>query len=116
MTRFYRNQGVGSWEINLAAFLADLNTNQWDPQRLGEEYNYERAMPPPVPPGTANSGYAFADAFSLVAYRYYNYGLLSSPGICLRSKQSISFYQWQRGRLQRRPLQTTYDTNEDFFL
>ena len=26
---FLRNQGVGSWEINLAAFLADLNTNQW---------------------------------------------------------------------------------------
>ena len=26
---FFRNEGVGSWEINLAAFLADLNTNQW---------------------------------------------------------------------------------------
>ena len=26
---YFRNQGIGSWEINLAAFLADLNTNQW---------------------------------------------------------------------------------------
>src|SRR5205814_959143 len=26
---FLRNQGVGPWEINLAAFLADLNTNMW---------------------------------------------------------------------------------------
>ncbi len=26
---YLRNQGVGSWEINLAAFLADLNTNMW---------------------------------------------------------------------------------------
>ena len=25
---YFRNQGVGSWEINLAAFLADLNTNE----------------------------------------------------------------------------------------
>jgi len=28
---YSRDMGVGSWEINLAAFLADLNTNQWDP-------------------------------------------------------------------------------------
>ena len=28
---FFRNQGVGTWEINLAAFFADLNTNQWNP-------------------------------------------------------------------------------------
>ena len=26
---YFRNQGVGTWEINLAAFLADLNTNEW---------------------------------------------------------------------------------------
>jgi hypothetical protein len=26
---FHREQGIGSWEINLAAFLADLNTNRW---------------------------------------------------------------------------------------
>src|SRR6185295_11866148 len=26
---FVRNEGVGSWEINLAGFLVDLNTNLW---------------------------------------------------------------------------------------
>src|SRR5439155_119992 len=28
---FLRNQGVGMWEANLAAFLTDLNTNMWPP-------------------------------------------------------------------------------------
>ncbi len=32
---YFRNQGVGSWEINLAAFLADLNTNEWETMSLG---------------------------------------------------------------------------------
>ena len=27
---FHRNQGVGSWEINLGAFLRELNTNVWN--------------------------------------------------------------------------------------
>lgn len=31
---YLRNQGVGSWELNLAAFFRDLNTNAWD----GYEY------------------------------------------------------------------------------
>ena len=26
---FIRNQGVGTWEMNLASFLVDLNTNLW---------------------------------------------------------------------------------------
>ena len=63
---FFRNEGVGSWEINFAAFLADLNTNQW----FG--YNYQQ-------PGFANVGDAFADAKSLLAYRY-NFGYLNLPG------------------------------------
>ena len=33
--RFIRNEGVAPWEINLAAFLADLNTNVWDRLRPG---------------------------------------------------------------------------------
>jgi hypothetical protein len=64
---FMRNQGVGSWEINLAAFLADLNTNQWlptiPPNNLYYAYN-----PPPLIGG--NSGFAFEDALSLLKYRY----------------------------------------------
>ncbi len=58
---YQRNQGFGSWEINLAAFLRDLNTNFW-------AYNYNRTIPPYTP----NVGTAFEDAFSLLRYRYAN--------------------------------------------
>ncbi len=66
---FFRNQGVGSWEINFAAFLRDLNTNSWD------TYNYQRGLQPPF----RNTGTAFEDAFSLLNYRYAsNYFSLSN--------------------------------------
>jgi hypothetical protein len=65
---FFRNQGVGSWEINLAAFLADLNTNEWDTLAASYEYN-------PLPLGAGNTGFAFQDALSLLGYRY-NYNAL----------------------------------------
>ena len=58
---FFRNQGVGSWEINLAAFLTDLNTNQWDTTIA--PYNY-------LEPASVNNGFAFQDAFSLLYDRY----------------------------------------------
>ena len=71
---FFRNQGVGSWEINLAAFLADLNTNEWG-QAVGSGpnapvgsdlyYQYNE-------PNLANSGRAFDDALWLLRYRYAN--------------------------------------------
>jgi hypothetical protein len=68
---FLRNQGVGSWEINLAAFLADLNTNQWDPPTIenlaNNPYQY---IPPPSVGG--NKGVAFEDALALLAHRYAN--------------------------------------------
>src|SRR5262249_18660400 len=35
---FARNQGVGTYEINLGAFLTDLNTNQWDPSQNRYQY------------------------------------------------------------------------------
>jgi len=61
---FFRNEGVGSWEINLAAFLADLNTNQWlsNPPPANLYYAYNRANPTPPGP-SANTGHAFEDAF-----------------------------------------------------
>jgi hypothetical protein len=58
---YFRNQGAGSWEINLAAFLTDLNTNEWD--TLAAPYNYRE-------PSFANNGFSFQDAFSLLNYRY----------------------------------------------
>ena len=78
---FFRNEGVGSWEINLAAFLADLNTNEWG-QAVGSGPNA------PVgsdlyylynEPNLANSGRAFDDALWLLRYRYANnYNSLAS--------------------------------------
>ena len=64
---FIRNEGVGSWEINLAAFLADLNTNEWG-SIIGTPangYNYQYGV-------YDNEGYAFADARALLTYRYNN--------------------------------------------
>jgi hypothetical protein len=62
---YLRNQNVGTWEINLAAFLTDLNTNIWDPQNpSGNEYQYLR------PTGFPNAGVAFNDAFVLLTNRY----------------------------------------------
>jgi hypothetical protein len=73
---FFRNQGVGSWEINLAAFLADLNTNQWfqNPVTLSSYYDYE----PTYISGPLAQYRAFDDALSLLNYRYYtNYNNLA---------------------------------------
>ncbi len=60
---YWRDQGVGTWEINLAAFLTDLNSNYWDP--ASEPYLF--------PEGAANTSVAFDDARALVAWRYHNY-------------------------------------------
>lgn len=60
---FRRNMGVGTWEINLAAFLTDLNTNFWQPP--GNPYIYE-----PLGVAPRVSGIAFQDANSLIQYRY----------------------------------------------
>ena len=56
---FYRNQGAGSWEINLAAVFADLNTNIWG----GAQYAYETNR------GLPRLGLAFQDAGSFTKYR-----------------------------------------------
>jgi hypothetical protein len=54
---YQRNEGVGSWEINLAALLRDLNTNSWS------TYQYL------IQPNAAHSGVAFDDARQLLNYR-----------------------------------------------
>jgi hypothetical protein len=59
---YFRNEGVGSWELNLAAFLADLNTNEWN--NASAPYNYGQ------PQGFFNSGAAFYDAYTLLTNRY----------------------------------------------
>jgi hypothetical protein len=104
---FFRNQGVGSWELNLAAFLTDLNTNQWDTN--ADPYNYQEWETPPF----ANKGRGFEDALSLLSYRYaYNYANLSSASALLNG--APGFDQDNIDGYSDGPLQTTLDTNADF--
>lgn len=67
---FRRNMGFGTWELNLAAFLTDLNTNLWNPP--GAEYLYN-------PNASLSTGVAFQNAADIVSYRYgRNYNTLRS--------------------------------------
>ena len=61
---FLRNQGVGTWEINLAAFLADLNTNAWWNPAPGYVYRQNNALD--------SWGSAFTNANEFLNYRYGN--------------------------------------------
>jgi hypothetical protein len=63
VNNFLRNQGVGSWEINLAAFLADLNTNYWNNPLNGGLYYYS------ANPGFPSTGRAFDNAYDLWNWR-----------------------------------------------
>ena len=74
---FLRNMGVAPFEMNLAAFLVDLNTNVWqrNPGSPGSlptayinpaPYAYSTSTNP-LPPST---GTAFEDALALTRYRY----------------------------------------------
>lgn len=56
---YYRNQGVGSWELNLAAFLHYLNTNSYAWPR----YDYRGLQNP-------NPTEAFFDALQFLKFRY----------------------------------------------
>jgi hypothetical protein len=112
---YLRNQGVGSWEINLAAFLADLNTNEWNAVDSASPaaYHYNEASPVP----TANTGYAFADALSLLSYRLAgNYGSLASVQNLYGATGFNAFELDGIDGYSDGPLQTNYDTNEDFFI
>jgi hypothetical protein len=108
---FLRNQGVGSWEINLAAFLADLNMNQWLPT-IPPDATYYAYNPPPIIGG--NKGVAFEDALSLLSYRYgYNYNnLLTADNIFGIANAQAVFPNDGVDAYSDGPLQTTFDTNE----
>jgi hypothetical protein len=85
---YFRNQGVGSWEINLAAFLTDLNTNQWDTSV--DPYTYQRWMQPS--PGFNNTGRGFEDALSLLSYRYgYYYKSLTNAAVLLNGASGFAY-------------------------
>lgn len=85
---YARNQGVGTWEMNLAGFLRDLNTNQWG---VGT-YEYDTNLTQ-----RANLGAAFTNANYLLRHRY-NSNVLSlatlannftTPGASLLARQNI---------------------------
>jgi hypothetical protein len=113
---YFRNQGVGSWEINLAAFLADLNTNQWgetiDPPNVQPSaptyYQYNE-------PKNYNHGYAFDDARALLAYRYANdYNSLASVD-SLYGVAGLGHFAFLYDNIDGYsdgPLMTTLNTNE----
>lgn len=61
---YYRNQGVGTWELNLGAFLADLNPTNWNV----EPYEFHQTNV--VSPIAVSRGTAFTDAMELLRYRY----------------------------------------------
>jgi len=118
---FFRNQGVGSWEINLAAFLTDLNTNEWDNVNSGI-YEYNQANPPtPLNPqgASANSGAAFDDARTLLAYRYSNNYFTLASVSNLFSPNSLNytnfFVNGSVDGYSDLPLQTNFDTNYTVF-
>jgi hypothetical protein len=103
---YFRNQGVGSWEINLAAFLTDLNTNEWDPNT--DPYNY-------LQPNFANTGRGFEDAFVLLTNRYAGaYTTLPSVHTLFGAAGDTAFDNDNIDGYSDGPLQTTIDTNEDF--
>jgi hypothetical protein len=63
VSAFMRNEGVGSWELNLAGFFSDLNTNVWPLRAPANGFQYVGSVSSP------NTGLAFDDASSILRYR-----------------------------------------------
>ena len=106
---YFRNQGVGSWEINLAAFLADLNTDIWDkdPTLPAIYYQYNE-------PANYNSGFAFDDARALLAWRYANNYKSLTNANALFINGSLVFTNDNIDGYSDGQLQTTFNTNADW--
>jgi hypothetical protein len=86
---YFRNQGVGSWELNLAAFLCDLNTNVWNapsPWGSANAYAYDET-------GGPSTGTAFDAARELLMHRYappgWRAGIDPSPHTLLDSATAL---------------------------
>jgi hypothetical protein len=107
---YMRNQSVGTWELNLAAFLTDLNTNEWDP--VIDDYVYNPQNPP-------NRGRGFEDALALLSWRYnFNYNTLASadqvfPNTSPDNAATI-FPNDGIDNYSDGALQTNFDTNVDY--
>ena len=80
---FSRSQGVGSWEINLAGFLRGLNTNNYGWGVAGPQGYQYRVQPNQAP---VSAGIAFADAQSILKFRYTRPSNLDSIAVSLGAK------------------------------
>jgi len=90
---YLRNQGVGPWELNLAAFFVDLNTNIWDadPNSPNLYYRYNRGDVNSAQYPNANLGLSFQDAFSILSYRYKNnYASLFPANVTFRTPGALT--------------------------
>jgi hypothetical protein len=67
---YYRREGFATYEVNLGAFLCDLNTNLWNPNTAADRYRYQPPNWNPANPRPEAWGAAFADAMELIQYRY----------------------------------------------
>lgn len=108
---FMRNQGVGTWELNLAGFLADLNTNVWSPVPLPDNNFYRYGEPY----GNANQGLAFRDAQSLLSYRYASNTLAMAPNVFAGKAVNAMFPVNNMDNYSRGPLQTNLEYYRNFF-
>ena len=79
---YYRNQGVGPWEMNLAAFLCDVHTNQWPATNF---YFYNTNI------NQASSRRAFFDARDIVRAR----GRLSTVS-ALFGKRGMDAFEFEQ--------------------
>jgi len=108
---YFRNQGVGSWELNLAAFLADLNTNTWSPAPLPANVYYAYNEPLNY---NNNVGIAFDDARALLSYRYnFNYNNQVSADTFFNNNAANAFPFDGIDGYSDGPLQLTLNTNAD---
>lgn len=75
---YVRNHGAGNWEINLAAFLRQLNTNIWG-------YGYNSGL-------GGSAGLSFQDALEVTRHQYYgDYNNLTSVSALFGSAGATAF-------------------------
>jgi hypothetical protein len=95
---FSRNMGVGTWELNLASFLVDLNPNLWN---FGATYQYNTNSL------VSSTGPAFQDACDLLRFRYnYNWQNLRSVNQLFGGTGTTAFLNDMADGYGRGPLMT----------
>lgn len=76
---FLRNQGFGSWELNLAAFLSELDATNWTYLSYLWDFDTNAVTYKP------STGTAFLDGRDIVRFRYATNYLMGIPAITNRT-------------------------------